>query len=555
MLLCSYPHGRRVIWGEFISLSHVYVSESLKRNGRITPYPGSLCGILPPVAARWIHQGYQFDRISPYKPPNELPSNQLDDVSRLSIKTLPFPDDVKDRLFTLIKSAGKKKSIDACGSYVAKRLAARRCVEVPRVLPSALLDTDSADNEHVDNIKKLFDDPRFEHLKVLYQRNQLGPNEQAQVALAEAEDARHKNSTIHFSPNIAVAHTAHTFFGNYAVFLRIFNEMKVRAPNFKPSRVMFYNAGAGASIVALNTIWDLNAFEDIMVVEPSRNLLKICEFLVPEFKNLRYQCDIYDSTDRFDCVVVPYAMTNIRGSQERSLLIKNLWNRINVGGYMVIVEPGTPTGFRIIHSLRELFISQLKKGCFHFLAPCPHEGLCPLALTGKDWCHFSQRIYRIPHYLYKKGSISRSIDNEKYSYLVIAKSTGPRQLLKREERAKTAAEKSFFWSRIVMPPLKLGRRVLMDVCASPNSFKRIIVPKSTPESGGYKHARDAMWGDLWRFVEREERPIARGYVPEEAKPYLLTNHDLEREAAEGMKAMDETVKKKIEDDMLRHYGS
>ncbi|CDR95808.1 Rsm22,putative [Babesia bigemina] len=516
-----------------------------------------ICGA---VQTRCIHHGFQFDRISPYKPNNTIPSNELDDVSRISIKTLPFPPLIKDKLFQLIKAAGKKKDIDASGSYIAKRLAARRCVEVPRVLPSILLDSDSANTEYFEGMKQLSDEPEFFHLKTLFQQNKLGVNEQAQIELAEAEDARHKNSTIHFSPNIAVAHTAHTFFGHYAVCLRIFNEvvtispiintrvqMKLRARQFKPTRIMFYNAGAGASVAAAHTIWDLNTFEDILVVEPSRNLAKICEYLIPGFKNMRFQSDVYESTDFFDCVVIPYSLTDIRGFEARTLLVKNLWNRIKVGGYMVMVEAGTPTGFRILHSIREVFISQLEKGRFHFLAPvsqqmhfacfkviqCPHEGFCPLALTGKDWCHFSQRIYRIPHYLYQKGSIARSIDNEKYSYLVVGKSAGPRHLpafemgcrqkLSNEADAKNAQEKSFFWPRIVMPPLKLGRRVIMDLCSAPNNFKRIRIQVNimSPCIMRFRCARDAMWGDLWRFPHRDQRPIARAYMPDTVRQRLI----------------------------------
>nr|BAN65476.1 hypothetical protein [Babesia bovis] len=477
------------------------------------------------LTVRFIHEGFQFDRISTYKPINNLPTNQLDDVSRISIKTLPFPNDVSKKLFRLLKVAAKKRDIDACGSYISKRLASRRCVEVPRVLPSLLLDTDIPDNEYVDALKKLTNNPAFAHLKELLQQNKLGSNEQAQIELAEAEDARHKNSTIHFSPNIAIAHTAHTFFGYYAVCLRIFNEIKKRAPNFKPSRIMFYHSGAGASVAAAHSIWDLASLDDVLIVEPSKNLLNISEYLLPEFKNLRNQHDVYDNTELFDCIVVPYHLTNIRGSEARSLLIRNLWNKISIGGYMVLVEVGTPTGFRILHAIRELFISQLNKGCFHFLAPCPHEGICPLALTGKDWCHFSQRIYRTPHYLYRKGSISRSIDNEKFSYLVIGKSSGPRYELQNESKAKYAHEKSYFWPRIIMQPLKLGRRVIMDICANPNNFERIIVPKNSPESSGYRYARDAIWGDLWRFPYRVQQPVARAYTPESIKRRIINREE------------------------------
>lgn len=121
------------------ALSNVYITRPpTLRNKSCASYT-AVYAILRGLNARYIHHGFQFDRISPYKPANDLPSDQLDDVSRISIKTLPFPKEVKDRLFTLIKSVAKKKHLDACGSYVAKRLAARRCVEVPRVLPSSML--------------------------------------------------------------------------------------------------------------------------------------------------------------------------------------------------------------------------------------------------------------------------------------------------------------------------------------------------------------------------------------------------------------------------------
>ncbi|GBE59705.1 mitochondrial ribosomal protein S22 [Babesia ovata] len=305
------------------------------------------------VHARYIHHGFQFDRILPYKPANSIPSNELDDVSRISIKTLPFPSLIKDKLFQLIKAAGKKKDIDASGSYIAKRLAARRSVEVPRVLPSILLDSDSVNAEYVEGMKQLSNEPEFAHLKTLFQQNKLGVNEQAQIELAEAEDARHK--------------------------------MKLRAPQLKPTRIMFYNAGAGASVAAAHAIWDLNTFEDILIVEPSTNLLKICEYLIP---------------GKITACQEPLE-SNQSGRIHGTHCCCRQW-KFHV---QAIVEPGTPTGFRILHSIREVFISQLEKDRFHFMAP---------------------------------------------------------------------------------PPLKLGRRVIMDLCSAPNNFKRIVVPKNTPESSGYK---------------------------------------------------------------------
>eukprot|EP00375_Theileria_parva_P003069 XP_765750.1 hypothetical protein [Theileria parva strain Muguga] len=413
------------------------------------------------------YPGIRYDKIPNYHKEDLSDEDDLNDVSRLSIKTLPFPSSVKEKLFALIKSISKKRDIDNIGSYISKKMASRTCVELPKILPSVLLDSNTPENKYLDQLKNLSKDSKFTHLYNLLNKGSIGPNEQAQINLSEAEDSRHKNSNINYSPQISVAYTAHTFFGHYAVFLRIFHEINKRVENLKLSKIMFYNPGHGASLMyvsifqnfsSANTIWDLKS-SDILVVEPSQNLLKICQHLTSE---------------HFDLIVLPYVLSNTLG-------------------HKVVAEPGTPTGFRMIHSLRELFISQLQDKSFHFIAPCPHEGICPLALTGKDWCHFSQRIYRIPHYIYNKGSISKSIDNEKFSYLVIGKYTGPRFALyyanscyqairskyPKESLSISPAERSYFWPRIVMHPLKVGRRVLIDVCSSPNHFKRLICKRCT----------------------------------------------------------------------------
>ncbi|KAF5153357.1 Mitochondrial small ribosomal subunit Rsm22 family protein [Theileria parva strain Muguga] len=500
------------------------------------------------------YPGIRYDKIPNYHKEDLSDEDDLNDVSRLSIKTLPFPSSVKEKLFALIKSISKKRDIDNIGSYISKKMASRTCVELPKILPSVLLDSNTPENKYLDQLKNLSKDSKFTHLYNLLNKGSIGPNEQAQINLSEAEDSRHKNSNINYSPQISVAYTAHTFFGHYAVFLRIFHEINKRVENLKLSKIMFYNPGHGASLISANTIWDLKS-SDILVVEPSQNLLKICQHLTSDLLNPRFQNDIYEITEHFDLIVLPYVLSNTLGHKSRSLLVKNLWNRLNVGGIMVVAEPGTPTGFRMIHSLRELFISQLQDKSFHFIAPCPHEGICPLALTGKDWCHFSQRIYRIPHYIYNKGSISKSIDNEKFSYLVIGKYTGPRSKYPKESLSISPAERSYFWPRIVMHPLKVGRRVLIDVCSSPNHFKRLIVPKNTPESSGYKYARDALWGDLWRFAQRVEKPVARGYTPPKVVDYLLSESEREQKIKSKIERTEISIKDKIEQDMIRNYSA
>lgn len=59
----------------------------------------------------------------------------------------------------------------------------------------------------------------------------------------------------------------------------------------------------------------------------------------------------------------------------------------------------------------------------HVVAPCPHDGVCPLAAT-KDICQFSQRI-QSPRFLRKTKHSSRGEDGMHYSYVVIRRGKRP----------------------------------------------------------------------------------------------------------------------------------
>jgi len=187
---------------------------------------------------------------------------------------------------------------------------------------------------------------------------------------------------------------------------------------------------------------------------------------------------------------------------------------------LVLIEPGTPTGFRFMHHTRELLISRVGAGNFHFVAPCPHEGMCPVALTGRDWCHFAQRVRRTPHKLYCKGATRRFMEEEKFSYLSARRAPGPRSRYASEAEAPSLHEKSYFWPRILFPVIKAGQHTLIDVCSAPQNFERLSVSRSKAHTFGYRYSRKAMWGDLWRFPKRVARPEARLYIPEKTRTHL-----------------------------------
>jgi ribosomal protein RSM22 (predicted rRNA methylase) len=90
----------------------------------------------------------------------------------------------------------------------------------------------------------------------------------------------------------------------------------------------------------------------------------------------------------------------------------------------VFVEPGSPKGFRFIHSFREWILAKERTEA-SIIAPCPGHKTCPMANNPESWCHFSQITQRIPSSTFPKRPQERDTMNEKFSYLVVKKGVTP----------------------------------------------------------------------------------------------------------------------------------
>lgn len=140
------------------------------------------------------------------------------------------------------------------------------------------------------------------------------------------------------------------------------------------------------------------------------------------------------------------------------------------GDTVVLVEPGTPRGYRHIIEAR----AQLIGLGFTIAAPCPHQLDCPL--IERDWCHFAVRLPRTElHRRLKDGT--RNFEDEKFSYLVATR---------RPARPATA--------RVLTPPVRPKNQVLLTLCTAGAQRTQARIPKSSPE---YAVARAVGQGSAW----------------------------------------------------------
>jgi ribosomal protein RSM22 (predicted rRNA methylase) len=166
-----------------------------------------------------------------------------------------------------------------------------------------------------------------------------------------------------------------------------------------------------------------------------------------------------------DLVTAAYALNELPPEHALALLDR-VWPATT--GAFVLVEPGTPASYERVLVLR----ARLVELGATILAPCPHDGPCPL--QGDDWCHFAVRLARSSAHRSAKGG-RRGFEDEKFTYVVATRS----------------ADAGRDRPRILRHPLVRPGHLRFRLCTR-DGIEEATVARSDP---GYREARKASWGD------------------------------------------------------------
>lgn len=261
----------------------------------------------------------------------------------------------------------------------------------------------------------------------------------------------------------------------FAAIMKVFAAMKKLAPDLKIEHLLDMGAGPGtASWAAVESFSELQSStlieRDASLIEMGKKFIQNTDFAHScaanwHIADLTQPLDIEPK----DLVIFSYSIGELPTVIVPSLL-DQAWKLAKKA--LIIVEPGTPIGFKRILAIR----SHLLQLGAYLLAPCPHHESCPLSES--DWCHFSARVERTAyHRLLKSGTLN--YEDEKFSYLVFTKEKYPLPA-----------------SRILRHPLQRSGHTLLTLC-TPKGIENRTISKRTKEA--YKEAKKADWGDTFSF--------------------------------------------------------
>lgn len=289
----------------------------------------------------------------------------------------------------------------------------------------------------------------------------------ASAALSDRYRAELRDGRLHVADDLAArAYLAARLPATYAAIRAAFDAVAAVRPEFAPRGLLDFGAGPGTALWAARDRWP--GLESAALVEASASMRKFGEGFAGQsgVPHIAWHRQIPAGTR--DLVTLAYVLDELNGAA-RAALVQQLW--ASTGDTLLIVEPGTPAGWRRILDARDLL---LRHGA-HLVAPCPHASACPL--IAPDWCHFSRRVSRSRAHLQAKGA-EVPWEDEKFSYLAVS----------RNAPALPGA-------RVIAPPRAGSGKIELKLCEGDGRARSVLVTRR--EGDRYKQAKRLAWGEPW----------------------------------------------------------
>jgi ribosomal protein RSM22 (predicted rRNA methylase) len=264
----------------------------------------------------------------------------------------------------------------------------------------------------------------------------------------------------------------------YAACARAFDEVARIAPDFAPTSLLDAGAGPGGAAWAALETW--RGLARATLLDSNRAFLEMSAALAAEASPVlrdaqRLKADLAapGAWSKAGLVIASYALAEIAPARQAAM-IEALWAACE--GVLILVEPGTPDGWRRILAAREGLVASGAE----LLAPCPHALACPIAAPDwrqDDWCHFVQRLNRSRDHRLAKGA-ELPFEDEKFIYLAAAR-PGVASV------ARTA--------RVLAPPRTAKPAITLKLCTPEGTAELRAVPKR--DKPAFAVARRLDWGD------------------------------------------------------------
>ncbi|MBW8708065.1 MAG: hypothetical protein JF627_02160 [Alphaproteobacteria bacterium] len=290
------------------------------------------------------------------------------------------------------------------------------------------------------------------------------------VAAAQKQSAGYRQgatSSAIVTPAQAAAYAVARMPATYAACAAVFARLAEVLPDFAPATLLDIGAGTGAASWAAVMQWP--GIEAVTMLDHNPALRALARKLAdggPLAAAEIVSADLTIEKPEADLVVASYVLAELP-PEKAAAVAADLWQ--SAAGALGLIEPGTPDGFARIRAARAALIAS---GA-HVAAPCTHDNDCPM--SGKDWCHFSQRLPRSRDHMLLKGA-HVPFEDERYAYVVAT-----------HKKVSSGA-------RILAAVLEAKPGLTFKLCDEKGVRAQTVASR---DKGEYRRVRKRGWGDLF----------------------------------------------------------
>ncbi len=300
----------------------------------------------------------------------------------------------------------------------------------------------------------------------------LSELQRASERLSQRYRSEIRDGRLHLASELDVkAYIAARMPATYAALREAMLRIAEVHPDFVPATLLDVGAGPGTAFWAARDAWP--GLAAATLVEASAPARIAGQRLLADAGQDGATWVDGDALRRIDgiepaaLVTLAYVLDELSAA-DGIALAERLWDRAT--GMLLLVEPGTPAGWRRILAVRDRLLA---RGA-HVIAPCPHAQRCPL--IEPDWCHFARRVARSRlHRQVKLGDVGW--EDEKYIYLALGRTAPVRPLA----------------ARVIAPPQAASGRIGLKLCCADAGMRVETVTRRSGDD--YRRARRADWGD------------------------------------------------------------
>ena len=261
----------------------------------------------------------------------------------------------------------------------------------------------------------------------------------------------------------------------FAAIQYVLSRVQEIEPAFAPTSLLDIGCGPGTVFFAMKEVY--TSLERVKSIDRNSSFLDLFSKLLSSLKlsppkMVCQEAALLHEEEQWDVGMCSYMLGELRENDREEVLSKVA----QACSYLLILEPGTPEGYKTILQLRSWAASH----GYTIVAPCPHALLCPMREC-TSWCHVRVRLQR-PSFLQSLKEGTKGYEDEALSYLIL----------------KRSKEMASPYARVVDTPQKRKGHVNLHLCEPNGKLEKVVVSKKDKDL--YSQAKELEWGDLWPHI-------------------------------------------------------